>query len=86
MSTPRPPNGFCRYVAPTWAAMRPATSDIGASSGSERFGSSTVSYAMQTAPEPMRPMRLLVVGGEVQVGVEDLARAQASRSRRPAAP
>ena len=76
MSTPRPPFGFCRYAAPTCVAMRPATSDIGASSGSVRFGSSTVSYAMQTAPEATQALGLREVGSEVQVRVEDLARAQ----------
>ena len=33
-SSPRPPNGFSRKYAPACAASRPATSDIGASSGS----------------------------------------------------
>ena len=34
-STPRPPLAFCRQAAPTWIDMRPATSLIGVSSGSE---------------------------------------------------
>ena len=29
-----PPRAFSRQLAPTWTAIRPATSDIGASSGS----------------------------------------------------
>ena len=33
ISTPRPPYVFCRYVAPIWVAMRPATSLIGVNSG-----------------------------------------------------
>jgi hypothetical protein len=33
--------------------MRPATSDIGVSSGSSPVGNWTVSYAMATAPESM---------------------------------
>jgi len=48
---PRPPFSFSRYLAPSCTAMRPATSDIGVSKGSSREGSSTVSYAMQTAPD-----------------------------------
>ncbi len=46
-----PPWGFSRKRAPSWIDMRPATSLIGMSRGSWRLGSSTVSYAMQTAPE-----------------------------------
>ncbi len=42
-STPKPPFAFCRAVAPTWIDMRPATSLIGVSSGSERSGAVTVS-------------------------------------------
>ncbi len=41
--TPRPPWARIRVWAPTWGASRPATSDIGASNGRERSGSSTVS-------------------------------------------
>ena len=40
---PRPPYSFSRYFAPSCTAMRPATSDIGVSSGSSPDGSSTVS-------------------------------------------
>ena len=43
MSTPRPPCARISVWAPTWGARRPATSDIGASSGSEWSDSSTVS-------------------------------------------
>ena len=46
MSTPRPPSARMSTCAPTCGASRPATSDIGASSGSDRSGSSTVSYAI----------------------------------------
>ncbi len=46
--TPLPPKCFSRYLAPSWTAMRPATSDIGVSSGSSPLGSSTVSYASAT--------------------------------------
>ena len=42
-STPRPPFSFSRQRAPTCGAMRPATSDIGVSKGSERSGPVTVS-------------------------------------------
>ena len=52
---PRPPSGFSSMNAPAWVAILPATSDIGASSGSRPRASSTVSYAMQVAPEPIRP-------------------------------
>ena len=37
-STPRPPFSFSRQCAPTCVAMRPATSDIGVSSGSVPCG------------------------------------------------
>ena len=43
MRMPRPPWARIIVWAPTCGARRPATSDIGASSGSERSGSSTVS-------------------------------------------
>ena len=42
-STPRPPFSFSRQRAPTWGAMRPATSDIGVSSGKVPCGLVTVS-------------------------------------------
>ncbi len=42
-STPRPPSGFSRKNAPAWVAILPATSLIGASSGSRPRASSTVS-------------------------------------------
>jgi hypothetical protein len=44
-STPRPPLGASRYCAPTCTAMRPATSLMGVSSGSEPSASWMVSYA-----------------------------------------
>ena len=40
---PRPPSGFSSMNAPAWVAIFPATSDIGASSGSRPLRSSTVS-------------------------------------------
>ena len=40
---PLPPNTFSRYLAPSCTAIRPATSDIGVSSGSSPPGSWTVS-------------------------------------------
>ena len=40
---PRPPSGFSRKKAPAWVAILPATSLIGASSGSRPSASSTVS-------------------------------------------
>ena len=42
-STPRPPFSFSRQRAPTWGAMRPATSDIGVNSGSAPCALVTVS-------------------------------------------
>src|ERR1043165_9187586 len=39
-NTPRPPYNFSRYFAPSCTAMRPATSDIGVTSGSPRDGRS----------------------------------------------
>ena len=42
-STPRPPFAFCSVQAPTCGAKRPATSDMGASSGSLPAASVTVS-------------------------------------------
>ena len=43
ISTPRPPWPFSRSLAPTWGAIRPATSLIGASSGSLPSAVCTVS-------------------------------------------
>ncbi len=40
---PMPPASFSRHLAPACTAMRPATSDIGASSGSPPPGCVTVS-------------------------------------------
>ncbi len=42
-STPEPPFAFCRQLAPTCTDMRPATSLMGVSSGSEPSGAVTVS-------------------------------------------
>src|SRR5215211_7760045 len=50
-SIPRPPSGFSRKYAPAWAAMRPAISLIGASSGKRRSSVSTVSYATAAIPD-----------------------------------
>ena len=52
---PKPPLAFWRLAAPTWIDMRPATSLIGVSSGSEPLGAVTVSYAMAVAPDFIRP-------------------------------
>ena len=43
ISTPRPPDSRSSRWAPTWGAIRPATSLMGASSGSRPSDSSTVS-------------------------------------------
>ena len=48
---PRPPCAFSSDHAPICGASRPATSLIGASSGSWRSAVSTVSYAMPVIPE-----------------------------------
>ena len=42
-STPEPPCAFSSACAPAWIDMRPATSDIGASSGRPPLRSVTVS-------------------------------------------
>ena len=66
-----------RWYAPTCGASRPATSDIGASSGRLRSASSTVSYAM---PVTLRSTSASVHSsgrGQVQVGEEGLALAHA---------
>src|SRR4029077_14173185 len=52
ISTPRPPPSRCRWCAPTCGAIRPAPSDIGASSGSDLSGCWTVSYAIEVTPAP----------------------------------
>ena len=52
---PRPPSGFSSMNAPACVAILPATSDIGASRGRRPRESSTVSYAMQVAPERINP-------------------------------
>ena len=41
--TPAPPECRSRYLAPSWTAIRPATSDMGVRRGSSPVGSSTVS-------------------------------------------
>src|SRR5215216_2819344 len=46
-SNPAPPCGLSRQCAAAWTAILPATSLIGARSGSLPSGSSTVSYAME---------------------------------------
>ncbi len=51
MRTPRPPPDRIRWYAPASGASRPATSLIGASRGSERSASWTVSYAIAVTPE-----------------------------------
>ena len=53
ISTPRPPRGRSSAAAPSCGAIRPAISDIGASSGSRPSGSITVSYATD-ADAPLR--------------------------------
>ena len=75
---PRPPTGFSSASAPICGARRPATSLIGASSGSRPSSVSTVSYAMQIAPEATRASRQLARRREVQVREEDLPRSQPS--------
>ena len=60
--------------APACVAILPATSLIGASSGSRPRSSSTVSYAMQVAPLDDEPLRQLGVRREVQVGEQRVPR------------
>ncbi len=54
-STPEPPFAFCSDEAPTWMDMRPATSLIGVSRGSDPFLAVTVSYAMAVTPDRISP-------------------------------
>ena len=66
-STPRPPCARSRKCAPICGAMRPATSLIGASSGSCPFASCTVSYATPVVPAFEQRARDIRVRGEMQV-------------------
>ena len=50
-STPVPPKTFSRYLAPCCTAMRPATSDIGVSSGSSPEGQLYRFVATAIAPD-----------------------------------
>ena len=77
MSTPRPPLARMSACAPTCGASRPATSDIGASSGSERSGQ--LDRLVRDRGDAGGDERLgaLARGGEVQVGEEGLALAHA---------
>ena len=69
-SSPRPPNGFSRKYAPACEASRPATSDIGASSGSApRGGLDRLVGDGGHARVDERPGERLV-GGDVQVREE----------------
>ena len=54
ISVPRPPPARIRWWAPISGAIRPATSLIGVSSGSELLGSRTVSYAIAVLPAATR--------------------------------
>ena len=67
-STPEPPSFFIRWYAPTCVDSRPATSLIGASSGSDPSGSCTVSYAIDVVPAASSASVRRAVGREVQVG------------------
>src|SRR4051795_13764198 len=63
-SRPRPPSGFSSMNAPAWVAILPATSLIGASSGSRPRAPSTLSYAAPAPPASPRP-RASVLGRRV---------------------
>ena len=73
---PRPPNGFSSMNAPAWVAILPAISLIGASSGSrpcgvlDRLVGDAGGSGVAQAPGQLRRRR------QVQVGEQDLARAQ----------
>ena len=73
ISTPRPPPERIRWYAPTCGASRPATSDIGASSGSDRSGQ--LHRLVRDAGDPAVQQRVgaLLGRGQVQVGEEHLA-------------
>ena len=67
---PAPAPGVC---APTCGAIRPATSDIGASSGSAPSAVCTVSYATASMPDFSSASRALARRGQVQVGEQGAA-------------
>ena len=75
-STPIPPFAFCSEAAPTCTDMRPATSLIGVSSGSEPSVAVTVSYAIAVDAGRHQRLRLLGIGSEMQISEQDLARTQ----------
>ncbi len=68
---PRPPCAFSSAQAPICVARRPATSLIGARSGSLPSAVCTVSYATQVAPEVDERPRQRLVRREVEVGEQD---------------
>ena len=81
---PRPPFGFSRYCAPTCTAMRPATSLIGVSSGSEPSVSLIVSYATPLTFAVEQPVGEFRQRRQMQIRKQDQARA-GSTDTRPAA-
>jgi hypothetical protein len=76
-STPRPPTERIRWYAPTCGASRPATSDIGASSGSARFGQLDGLVGDRRGAGLEQRVGALLGRGQVQVGEERLVLAEA---------
>ena len=66
INTPRPPPLRINRYAPIWAASRPATSDIGASSGRVPSLAVTVSYAIAGHPALQQRVGALLGGGEMR--------------------
>ena len=70
--TPLPPKTFSRYLAPSWTAIRPATSDIGVSSGSSPAGQLDRLVGHRDGLGVDHRPGQLFGGGEVEVGVDHL--------------
>ena len=86
ISTPRPPWGRSRYFAPSCGAIRPAISDIGASSGSRPSGSLHRLVGDGAHASLGEEPRQRLVGREVQVGEQARDRRGTARTPRAAAP
>ena len=71
-STPRPPFSFSRQRAPTWGAMRPATSDIGVSKRQRAFraGHRLVGDGDHARRHQIGGLRR--IGRQMQIGEQDL--------------
>ena len=84
--TPLPPKTFSRYLAPSCTAMRPATSDIGVSSGQFAVGELHRLVGHRNRPRLDDRAGELLGCGEVEVGVDHLARPASGATRPRSAP